>query len=117
MPCTIAKKFSLSASSVTKPEIPRCPGGWLAGSSHASQYGPRIVHSRRSSLSSRNAPLRVATVNRVFGIVSPRSRVPVESVADRRLLRGETPWLQQSHRSRAQGLSRFEQGLQVAENE
>src|SRR5262249_19235388 len=35
-PCTIAKKLSESLGSVTKPEMPRWPGGWFAGSSQAS---------------------------------------------------------------------------------
>jgi len=32
----MAKKRSESFASVTKPEMPRCPGGWFAGSSHSS---------------------------------------------------------------------------------
>src|SRR5215475_11728811 len=35
-PCTMAKKLSELPGSVTKPEMPRCPGGWFAGSSHSS---------------------------------------------------------------------------------
>src|SRR5579872_3631251 len=43
---------------------------WYTG--QPSQYGPRMLHSRRSaSLSSRNAPLRVPTSNNVFGMSPP----------------------------------------------
>src|SRR5690348_15610295 len=83
-----------------------------------SQYGPRSVHSRRSSLSRMNAPLRVATVNSVFDIGSllafaGRSRVsPIGDV-----LRVETPTAEESHRSAIQRLSGLEQRLQVAEDE
>src|ERR1041385_5260632 len=83
-----------------------------------SQYGPRSVHSLRSSLSRMNAPLRVATVKMVFDIDSllafaGLSRVsPIGDVNEL-----ETPTAEESHRSAVQGLSGLEQRLQIAEHE
>src|SRR5215471_3829624 len=87
----------------------------------ASQYGPRIVHSRRTSLSMMNVPLRVATVKSVFGIVPPRTswgtywacRIRDRAAAGNSSLRR----LPVSDRGSAgERLPRLEQRLQAAED-